>query len=69
MSNITSGVELGNRVKIYDFGNLYGCEIGDNTRIGTFVEIQKGAEIARGCTASSHTFICEGVTVEDRHRG
>jgi acetyltransferase-like isoleucine patch superfamily enzyme len=58
-------VKLGRDVKIYDFVNLYGCEIGDETKIGTFVEIQKGAKIGRRVKVSSHTFICEGVTIED----
>jgi acetyltransferase-like isoleucine patch superfamily enzyme len=52
-------------VSIYNFVNLYGCEIGDGTKIGSYVEIQKGARIGRNCKVSSHTFICEGVTVED----
>jgi acetyltransferase-like isoleucine patch superfamily enzyme len=56
---------LGEGVVIYNFVNLYGCEIGDSTRIGSFVEIQKGAHIGRNCKISSHTFICEGVTVEE----
>jgi len=59
------GVVMGKNVRIYDFTNLYGCEIGDESTIGTFVEIQKGARIGRRCKISSHTFICEGVTVED----
>jgi len=63
--NITPDVKLGTGVKIYDFVNLYGCEIGDNTQIGTFVEIQKGARIGKNCKIQSHTFICEGVTIED----
>jgi len=63
--NIAPNVKLGKDVKIYDFVNLYGCEIGDNTKIGTFVEIQKGAKIGANCKISSHTFICEGVTIED----
>src|SRR5215813_2611947 len=63
--NIASDVKLGKDVKIYDFVNLYGCEIGDNTRIGTFVEIQKGVQIGKNCKIQSHTFICEGVTIED----
>jgi len=58
-------VKLGKGVKIYDFVNLYGCEIGDDTKIGTFVEIQKGSKIGCNCKISSHTFICEGVTIED----
>jgi acetyltransferase-like isoleucine patch superfamily enzyme len=63
--NIAPNVKLGKDVKIYDFVNLYGCEIGDNTKIGTFVEIQKGAKIGANCKISSHSFICEGVTIED----
>lgn len=63
--NIAPDVKLGRDVKIYDFVNLYGCEIGDETKIGTFVEIQKNAKIGKRCKISSHTFICEGVTVED----
>ena len=63
--NIAPDVRLGRDVKIYDFTNLYGCEIGDETKVGTFVEIQKGATIGRRCKISSHTFICEGVTIED----
>jgi dTDP-4-amino-4,6-dideoxygalactose transaminase/acetyltransferase-like isoleucine patch superfamily enzyme len=58
-------VKLGENVKIFDFVNLYGCEIGDNSKVGTFVEIQKGAKIGRNVKISSHSFICEGVTVED----
>ena len=65
MKKIAPDIKLGKDVKIYDFVNLYGCEIGDNTRIGTFVEIQKGAKIGKKCKISSHTFICEGVTIED----
>ncbi len=63
--SIADDVKLGQNVKIYNFVNLYGCEIGDNTKIGTFVEIQKGAKIGKNCKISSHTFICEGVTIED----
>jgi len=63
--NIAPDVKLGRDVKIYDFVNLYGCEIGDESKIGTFVEIQKGARIGRRVKISSHTFICEGVTIED----
>lgn len=63
--NIAPDVQLGENVKIYDFVNLYGCKIGDNTKVGTFVEIQKGASIGKDCKISSHTFICEGVTIED----
>lgn len=58
-------VNLGNDVVIYDFVNLYGCKIGDNTKVGTFVEIQKNAVIGKNCKISSHTFICEGVHIED----
>jgi len=65
MKNIAPDVKLGKDVKIYDFVNLYGCEIGDNTKIGTFVEIQKGSTIGNNCKISTHTFICEGVTIED----
>jgi acetyltransferase-like isoleucine patch superfamily enzyme len=65
MKNISSDVKIGKDVLIYDFVNLYGCEIGDRTKIGTFVEIQKGVQIGRNCKISSHTFICEGVTIED----
>src|SRR5271163_4509607 len=63
-SRIAPDVKLGREVKIHAFVNLYGCEIGDETRIGTFVEIQKGAKIGARCKISSHTFICEGVTIE-----
>ena len=63
--SIADDVKLGKNVKIYNFVNLYGCEIGDNTKIGTFVEIQKGASIGKNCKISSHTFICEGVHIED----
>jgi UDP-2-acetamido-3-amino-2,3-dideoxy-glucuronate N-acetyltransferase len=62
---IAPSVKLGQNVKIFGFVNLYGCEIGDDTKIGTFVEIQKGAMIGQRCKISSHTFICEGVTIED----
>jgi acetyltransferase-like isoleucine patch superfamily enzyme len=58
-------VKLGKDVKIFDFVNLYGCSIDDNTKIGTFVEIQKNASIGKNCKISSHTFICEGVLIED----
>ena len=58
-------VELGKNVKIYDFVNLYSCDIGDDTKIGAFVEVQKGVTIGKNCKISSHTFICEGVTIED----
>ena len=62
---ITEDVKLGKNVKIFDFVNLYGCEIGDNTKIGTFVEIQKNAKVGANVKVSTHTFICEGVTIED----
>ncbi len=62
---ISPDVKLGTDVKIFAFVNLYGCSIGDNTKVGTFVEIQKNAFIGRNCKISSHTFICEGVTIED----
>jgi acetyltransferase-like isoleucine patch superfamily enzyme len=58
-------VRLGKGVRIFGFVNLYGCRIGDNTKIGTFVEIQKNATVGRNCKISTHTFICEGVTIED----
>jgi len=62
---IAPDVKLGKNVCIRDFTNLYGCEIGDDVKIGTFVEIQKGVKIGNRCKISSHTFICEGVTLED----
>lgn len=62
---IALDVKLGKNVRIFGFTNLYGCEIGDDVKIGTFVEIQKGAKIGNRCKISSHTFICEGVTLED----
>jgi acetyltransferase-like isoleucine patch superfamily enzyme len=62
---ITPDVKLGQNVKIYAFVNLYGCEIGDESKIGTFVEIQKGACIGKRVKISSHSFVCEGVTIED----
>jgi acetyltransferase-like isoleucine patch superfamily enzyme len=61
---VAHDVKLGRNVRIHGFVNLYGCEIGDDTRIGAFVEIQKGAKIGNNCKISSHTFICEGVTIE-----
>jgi acetyltransferase-like isoleucine patch superfamily enzyme len=61
---IAPDVRLGERVQLHGFVNLYGCEIGDDTRVGCFVEIQKGVKIGPCCKISSHTFICEGVTVE-----
>ena len=62
---IAPSVKLGEGVKIFGFTNLYGCEIGDESKIGTFVEVQKGSRIGKRCKISSHTFICEGVTIED----
>jgi acetyltransferase-like isoleucine patch superfamily enzyme len=64
-SRIAADVVLGRDVSIPGFVNLYGCRIGDETRIGTFVEIQKGVEVGRRCKIQSHTFICEGVRIED----
>lgn len=63
--SIAPDVKLGKNVKIFKFVNLYGCTIGDNTKIGTFVEIQKNATIGKNCKISSHTFICEGVHIAD----
>jgi acetyltransferase-like isoleucine patch superfamily enzyme len=63
---IAPDVKLGRGVKLSQFINLYGCEIGDETKIGAFVEIQKGAFVGKRCKISSHTFICEGVTIQDR---
>jgi acetyltransferase-like isoleucine patch superfamily enzyme len=62
---VADDVKLGKEVKLAKFINLYGCEIGDETKIGTFVEIQKNAKVGRRCKISSHSFICEGVTIED----
>lgn len=62
---IAPDVKLGRGTRVFAFTNLYGCEVGDETKIGTFVEIQKGAKIGKRCKISSHTFICEGVTIED----
>ena len=69
--NVQSGmqslknVEVGENVKIFNFVNAYGCSIGDNTKVGSFVEIQKGATIGKNCKISSHSFICEGVHIAD----
>lgn len=60
-----NNVEVGENVKIYNFVNAYGCKIGDNSKIGAFVEIQKGAVIGKNCKISSHTFICDGVSIGD----
>src|SRR5207248_8931503 len=65
-SCISSDVTLGKNVKLSKFLNLYGCTVGDNSKIGAFVEIQKNAVIGKNCKISSHTFICEGVTIEDQ---
>lgn len=65
LQRIAPNVKLGKGVRIYDFVNLYGCEIDDNTKIGTFVEIQKGVKVGKNVKVSTHTFICEGVTIED----
>ena len=66
LQKIAADVKLGKDVKVHDFVNLYGCEIGDESRIGAFVEIQKGARVGKRVKISSHTFICEGVTIEDQ---
>jgi acetyltransferase-like isoleucine patch superfamily enzyme len=63
--SVASDVKLGANVKLAEFINLYGCEVGDNTKIGAFVEIQKNATVGKNCKISSHTFICEGVEIED----
>ena len=63
--SIAPDVTLGENVRLSKFINLYGCEIGDNTKIGAFVEVQKNARIGKNCKISSHTFVCEGVTIED----
>jgi UDP-2-acetamido-3-amino-2,3-dideoxy-glucuronate N-acetyltransferase len=65
MKKVAADVKLGKDVKIADFVNLYGCEIGNHTKIGPFVEIQKNANVGKNCKIQSHTFICEGVTIED----
>jgi len=65
LQRIAPDVKLGRDVRLYAFVNLYGCQIGDETSIGTFVEIQKGAKVGARCKIQSHTFICEGVTIED----
>src|SRR5437867_4240107 len=65
LRRIAPDVKLGRNVRLYAFVNLYGCEIGDETSIGTFVEIQKGAKIGARCKIQSHSFVCEGVTIED----
>ncbi len=64
--SVASDVKLGQGVKLAKFVNLYGCEIGEETKIGAFVEIQKNAKVGKRCKISSHTFVCEGVTIEDR---
>ena len=62
---IADDVKLGLGVKVFHFVNMYGCEIGDGTKVGSFVEIQKGVKVGKNCKISSHTFICEGITIED----
>jgi acetyltransferase-like isoleucine patch superfamily enzyme len=62
---VSEDVQLGERVRLSNFVNLYGCEIGDDTRVGAFVEVQRDARIGKRCKISSHTFICSGVTIED----
>lgn len=62
---IAPDVQLGEGVKVYPFSNLYGCAVGDGTQIGTFVEVQRGARIGARCKIQSHSFICDGVTIED----
>lgn len=62
---VSEDVQLGERVRLSNFVNLYGCEIGDDTRVGAFVEVQRDAQIGKRCKISSHTFICSGVTIED----
>lgn len=64
-ANVADDVRLGRDVVVYEFVNLYGCTIGDGSRIGTFVEIQRGATVGRRCRVQSHTFICDGVTIGD----
>ena len=63
--NIAPSVKLGKDVKLSQFINMYGCEVGDGTKIGAFVEIQKNATVGKNCKISSHTFVCEGVNIED----
>ncbi|MEY3219328.1 MAG: hypothetical protein RIT27_685 [Pseudomonadota bacterium] len=65
LQKIAPDVIIGEGAKVFDFVNLYGCEIGENSKVGTFVEIQRGAKIGKNCKISSHSFICEGVTIED----
>ncbi len=65
LQKISPDVEIGVGTRIYDFVNLYGCTIGENSKVGTFVEIQKNARVGSNCKISSHTFICEGVVIED----
>jgi len=63
--SVAPDVRLGKDVRLSPFVNLYGCEVGDNTKIGAFVEIQKNAKVGGNCKISSHSFVCEGVTIED----
>lgn len=65
-ASVSADVKLGSQVQIFHCANLYGCEVGDNSKIGAFVEIQKNVKIGKNCKISSHTFICEGVTIGDK---
>jgi acetyltransferase-like isoleucine patch superfamily enzyme len=65
MTKSINNVQFGNNVKVFDFVNLYGCSIDDNSKVGTFTEIQKNAFIGKNCKISTHTFVCEGVNIED----
>lgn len=65
LQKIAPDVKIGKGTRIFNFVNLYGCEIGENSKVGTFVEIQRGAKIGKNCKISSHSFICEGVIIED----
>jgi acetyltransferase-like isoleucine patch superfamily enzyme len=65
LRRIAADVKLGKDVRVYDFTNLYGCEIGDDVKVGAFVEIQKGVKVGNRCKISSHSFLCEGVVLED----
>ncbi len=64
-STVTEDVVLGSNVKVFHYVNLYGCEIGDDTKVGSYVEIQSGAKVGKRCKISSHTFICDGITIGD----
>lgn len=69
LQKIAPDVKIGEGAKVFDFVNLYGCEIGENSKVGTFVEIQRGAKIGKNCKISSHSFICEGVSVLQNKSG